>query len=111
MKIAAAILIVLLSFLLVQPVSGMVEKQAQAGSCSMKKSSCDKQKENSDQDRNCESDRCNPFMSCTTGNFFDLENYAISSDPAITEAKKLFLENDNRLRSRCSECWHPPENA
>ncbi len=111
MKPAAAILIILLSFLLVQPLSGMMETQAQPGSCSMNKSSCNKQQENDDRERNCGSDRCNPFMSCATGNFYDLEDHGESSAPAITDAKELFLENDNRLLSMCSECWHPPEVA
>jgi hypothetical protein len=110
MKILAAILIILLAFLVVQPLFSTIEKPTVSMKCCTKsKPNCGENKEPG-QDSGCENDRCNPFMSCTTGNFYVIESFFSNNTLFSKENVKPFLSDDNRLLTRLSECWHPPES-
>jgi|SRR5688572_1985435 len=106
MKAGAYILMVILCVLMIQPMfsNSMV---APAESCCAE-SSCDKP-EPSDNKDDCANNRCNPLMSCPTGNFY-LAGYShISLTSLMLSKEKIFLINDNRVLARLAECWHPPE--
>jgi len=80
-------------------------KPAQS-SCS--RSKCNKSKQQEDEN-DCENNRCNPLMSCPTGNFY-LFGHSFFSIPALIISKqKNILVNDNRVVKQLTECWHPPE--
>src|SRR4026208_772835 len=111
MRIAASIMLVLYMVLLFQPLFGSprVEKKPVASSC-CSKSKCQKPSPESEK-KDCENNRCNPFMGCVSGNWFEvsISNIAITS-PIVPEVKS-FLFNDNRILHNISECWHPPESG
>jgi hypothetical protein len=110
MKIPACILIFLLAFLTVQPLFSTVEKPSKAMQCCSKaKAKCEKSKGPGEKEKGCENNRCNPFMSCTTGNFYVVESFYTNNSLFAIERIKPFLTDDNRLLTRLSECWHPPE--
>jgi hypothetical protein len=57
----------------------------------------------------CQGNGCNPFMACAYGNFYLLEKPGTEIGiPSFLIGKKI-PANDNRLSSRLSESWHPPE--
>jgi len=116
MKARACILIVIWSTLLIEPLSANFSIKTPYSSCSKKQkvqSSCSKSKGDKSTDKetkdDCENNRCNPLMSCPTGNFYlsGLPHLAIT--PFILLKQKTILINDNRIVKHLSECWHPPE--
>jgi hypothetical protein len=58
----------------------------------------------------CGSEGCNPFLPCSIGYCcYLVENFIVySGAPGITKEKPA-LFNDNRIVTKISECWHPPE--
>ncbi|HET9746005.1 MAG TPA: hypothetical protein VFP97_09840, partial [Chitinophagaceae bacterium] len=57
----------------------------------------------------CENNRCNPLMSCPTGNFYLFNISSLSIELFILSKQKTVLINDNRILKHLAECWHPPE--
>ena len=116
MKIQACILIILWSVLLIEPLSANLSINSVDSSCSKNeqvqsscsKSKCDQPKDNEDEN-DCEENRCNPLMSCPTGNFYLFGHSQLSIAPLILSTQKAILINDNRIIKHLTECWHPPE--
>jgi len=116
MKTRACILIILWSALLIEPLSANFSVRTEYSSCAKKqeaqssccKSKCDKPKEKEDEN-DCDNNRCNPLMSCPTGNFYLLTSSQISITPFTLSKQKVALINDNRIAKHLAECWHPPE--
>ena len=116
MKTRAFILMVLWSVLLIEPLSANLSIKTPYSSCSKKqkvesscsKSKCDKPKDN-EEGNDCEDNRCNPLMSCPTGNFYLFGQSYLSAAPFILSKQKKALINDNRVQKQLTECWHPPE--
>lgn len=71
-------------------------------------SSCSNPVEQEDEN-DCEGNRCNPLMSCPTGNFYMLTTTILSIAPLNISKEKKDLINDNRIVKQLNECWHPPE--
>jgi len=116
MKARACILMVLWSVLLIEPLSANFSINSPYSSCSKKekvqsscsKSKCDTQKDNKEEN-DCENNRCNPLMSCPTGNFYLFGQSWFAATPFILSKEKKILINDNRIIKHLAECWHPPE--
>ena len=116
MKTRAFILMVLWTVLLVEPISANLSIKTPYSSCSKKqevkpscsKSKCDKPAEKEDENE-CENNRCNPLMSCPTGNFYLFNHSYLSIAPFMLSKQKTALINDNRISKGLAECWHPPE--
>jgi len=66
-------------------------------------------KESSPENRNCEKNHCNPILGCPGGNFYIHQYATVSLNGPVIRKQKNIVVNDNRLFSRLSECWHPPE--
>jgi hypothetical protein len=120
MKPAACILLIVWTILLAEPGFSSYHIKALPSSCMKKvevekpscsKSKCSKtstpvkQEENDD----CKNNRCNPLMSCPTGNFYLSGHPHLAIAPLIILKQKTVLKNDNRISKQLSECWHPPE--
>jgi len=58
----------------------------------------------------CDGNKCNPFMACALGNFYTIERIFSESLLFPNWNQKIQPENDNRLATNLSECWHPPES-
>lgn len=116
MKARACILLLLWSVLLIEPLSANLSIQTPYSSCSKKekpqtsgcRSTCDKPVDNEDE-KDCENNRCNPLMSCPTGNFYLFSQQHISIAALYLSKEKKALINDNRIVKQMAECWHPPE--
>ena len=119
MKLAACLLMVVWTLLLVEPGFASYASKASTSACSKSykpakpscsPSGCSKSEEaEKPADDECKSNRCNPLMSCPTGNFY-LSGYSqILINPFVITKKKTVLINDNRIAKHLSECWHPPE--
>ena len=116
MKMRASILMILWAALLIEPGSANLSIETPYSTCEKKKvekplcskSSCNAPVEDEDEN-DCEKNRCNPIMSCPTGNFyfFNLFNLTITDITLSKEKKKLV--NDNRIIKQSGDCWHPPE--
>lgn len=116
MKAGACILMFIWSLLLVEPIlanfsidspySSCAEKQGVKSSCC--KPACEAPAENEEKD-DCENNRCNPLMSCPTGNFYLFGHPPISITHFTFAKEKTILVNDNRIIKQSAECWHPPE--
>jgi len=116
MKFRASILMLLWSILLIEPLSANFSIKTPYSSCSKKqelRASCSKSKCNQSNDKekedDCENNRCNPLMSCPTGNFYLFGHQLLSITPFILSKQKAILINDNRIIKQLTECWHPPE--
>jgi len=68
---------------------------------------CDK-KQKQPSNKTCESNSCNPFMACASGNFYLVEKTGLSFTNLPVNKNRIILVNDNRLSDNLSECWHPP---
>lgn len=107
---------ILWSTLLIEPISANFSIKTPYSSCSKKqevqsscsKSKCDKSKDKEEKD-DCENNRCNPLMSCPTGNFYLFGHPHLVIAPFILSKQKTILINDNRILKCLAECWHPPE--
>ena len=116
MKIRACILLLIWSTLLTEPLSANFSIQSPYSSCSKKvevqssscESKCNKPKDK-EEENDCENNRCNPLMSCPTGNFYLFGHQLLSIAPFILSKQKAILINDNRIIQQLTECWHPPE--
>jgi hypothetical protein len=116
MKARACILILLWSVLLIEPLSANLSIQTPySSSCSKKenpktscKSKCEKPADNEDENE-CEANRCNPLMSCPTGNFYMFAQSHLSIPAIQLSTDKRSLINDNRIVKQMDDCWHPPE--
>ena len=86
--------------------SSCAEKQEAKSSCC--KSTCEKPAEKEKKD-DCENNKCNPLMSCPTGNFYLFGQSDLAVAPLILSKVKKVLINDNRIQTQLTECWHPPE--
>jgi hypothetical protein len=116
MKMRAFTLMILWSILLLEPLSANLNIQTPYSSCSKKeevKSSCSKSKcsktADNEDENDCEGNRCNPLMSCPTGNFYLYNPADVSIESFIAAKQKMVLINDNRISKHLCECWHPPE--
>ena len=121
MKARAYILILIWTILLIEPVTANLDIEtvysscAQQSGCSiqqMTESSCTKSKSDPDtneDEQDCEGNRCNPLMSCPTGNFYLFNHSSIAIDVLIVSKQKKALIDDNRISKHLAECWHPPE--
>src|SRR6188508_1067290 len=109
MKARACILMVLWSLLLIEPLSANFsinnpysswsKKEKVQSSCS--RSKCDPQKDN-EEENDCENSRCNPLMSCPTGNFYLFGQQLLTITPIIIAKEKAILINDNRILKHLS---------
>ena len=106
MKAGSCILMIILCILMIQPMFSNAVVEPAVSCCS--KSSCDKP-DPTDGKNDCENNRCNPLMSCPTGNFYLIDNSHISLTTFIQSKQKIVLVNDNRVLTQLTECWHPPE--
>ena len=97
---------ILANFNIESPYSSCKEKQSVQSSCC--KSKCDTPPENEEND-DCKNNRCNPLMSCPTGNFYLFGQQHISLGHFMFAKAKAILVNDNRTVKQPAECWHPPE--
>ena len=88
------------------PYSSCAKKQEAKSSCC--KSKCEKPADKGEKD-DCENNKCNPLMSCPTGNFYLFGQSDLSAAPFILSNQKKALINDNRIQKQLAECWHPPE--
>ena len=88
------------------PYSSCLKKQKVQSSCS--KSKCNTPPEKEDKN-DCENNRCNPLMSCPTGNFYLFGYPHLAIAAFILSKQKTILVNDNRILKCLAECWHPPE--
>ena len=116
MKVRACILMILWSTLLIEPLSANFSIKTPYSSGSKKKevqSSCPKSKcelpNDKEEKDDCENNRCNPLMSCPTGNFYWFGHPQLTIAPFIPSKQKAILINDNRILKCLAECWHPPE--
>ena len=71
-------------------------------------SECGKPADKEDEN-DCENNRCNPIMSCPTGNFYLFGHAHLSISPFTQSKVKSVLINDNRIAKHIADCWHPPE--
>jgi len=94
------------NFSIKTPYSSRSKKQEVKSLCS--KSKCNKSNDKEKKD-DCENDRCNPLMSCPTGNFYLFGYPHLPITPFISLKQKTILINDNRIVKHLAECWHPPE--
>jgi hypothetical protein len=116
MKTAACILTLIWGILIIEPAFAIFNSNAAHSSCSKNepvqsscsKSKCTKPKKQEDKN-DCENNRCNPLMSCPTGNFYLFGPMQLSISPLILAKQKIILVNDNRISKQLTECWHPPE--
>ena len=115
MKVRAYILMLLWTVLLIEPLSANLSIQTPYSSCSNKQtesvscaSSCSKPADN-EEENDCEENRCNPLMSCPTGNFYLFTQPGLSIPALKISTDKKSLINDNRIVKQLNECWHPPE--
>jgi hypothetical protein len=116
MKARACILMLLWTVLLIEPLSANLSIQTPYSSCSKKPkaessscvSSCSNPAEN-EEENDCEDNRCNPLMSCPTGNFYLFIQPSLSIPAINISTGKKSLINDNRIVKQMNECWHPPE--
>lgn len=116
MKIRACIVLVIWGILLLEPLSASFSIQTTYSSCAEKqraKSSCCKSKCNKplkkEKKEDCTNNRCNPLMSCPTGNFYLFGQSHLSIETFPLSTQKPALVNDNRIVKYMAECWHPPE--
>ena len=102
--------------LLIEPLSANLSIQTLYSSCAKKKkaesvscaSTCNKSTDN-EEENDCEDNRCNPLMSCPTGNFYLFTQPGLSIPALNISTVKRSLINDNRIVKQMNECWHPPE--
>jgi len=106
MKAGAYIVLIIFCILTVQPLFSNINAEPTKSSCS--KIKCNKPKPPEDK-KDCGSDRCNPLMACPTGNFYLLGYSHISFAAFMITKQKTSLVNDNRVSTKLTECWHPPE--
>ena len=105
-KIAAYIFLSLFTSLNLELILPKQDRFQGIQCCSKKK--CAKSEPKPRRSDNCENNRCNPFMFCSYGNFY-LLNRGIFIFPSLPIEKcRSAIMNDNRLSTRISECWHPP---
>ena len=97
---------ILANFSIESPYSSCEERQELQSSCC--KSKCEAPAEKEEKD-DCENNRCNPLMSCPTGNFYLFGHQHISLAHFMFAKEKTILVNDNRIIKQSAECWHPPE--
>lgn len=108
MKIVACFFSLLLGFLTVQPILSGREKNAERIECCSPKK-CQKPDSPAPEKNDCASTACNPFMACVLGNFYTNEVFIVQSVSFTVKKQKILAVNDNRLLTRLSDCWHPPE--
>ena len=106
MKAGAYILLIICCVLTVQPMFSNSNAEPTESSCC--KTKCNKPKPPED-NRDCESNRCNPLMACPSGSFYFPDYSHISIATLIILKQKPTLVNDNRVSTQLTECWHPPE--
>ncbi len=109
MKIAGYILIFILTCSTVLPVLGRTQTKVTT-QCCKKKSSCSKKaSQKGKKEKDCQGEGCNPFMACSNYNLFLLAKAFHSNHIVLIQKKqKIAIVNDNRISSRLSDCWHPP---
>ena len=116
MKVAACILTLIWTVLLVEPVFANFSFRSAKTSCSenrpfqssCSKSRCHRAKQPEDK-KDCGNNRCNPLMACLAGNFYLFGYPHLAISPLILLKQKIGLVNDNRVSKQLTECWHPPE--
>ena len=129
MRITAAILLLILGFLTIQPAVGVHEKTAGmmccGESCKMpeadeeamiceeeeESTACEEGSETDPCEENCDNRGCNPFMSCPFGNFFVMASSLTPVSFRITLVSTNLYKTDEYLSTYLSDCWHPPEIA
>ena len=109
MKISATIFILVLSFLTVQPLFSSMHHVEKKTCCMKQKMDCPREKQQSGNAGQCDNNKCNPFMACSSGNFYIAVEGVIESHINTIKSKKILAFDDNRLASCLSDSWHPPE--
>ena len=116
MKVRACILMVLWTVLLIEPLSANLSIQSPYSCCAKEekpKSSCSMSAcdvpADTEEENDCGSNRCNPIMSCPTGNFYLFIQPHLSIPALNISTDKKSLVNDNRIVKQTGDCWHPPE--
>src|SRR5688572_28143596 len=73
-------------------------------------SACEKEPPGGSDEKDCTPENCNPFVPCSVGYCCCIVESFISYTAHWTVAKQERSHfNDNRVHSKISECWHPPE--
>ena len=105
MKIAATILLFVISFLTIQPLFQSAPKKIAMSCCSQK--ACKKKMPAQNKKGGCEGMACNPFVGCPYYSLFLFSGPQVSFlSSAVKE--KISVSNDNRIIQDISEFWHPP---
>jgi hypothetical protein len=114
-QIFSAIFIVVFALLHLQPLYVHGNEKAKA-SCTKKMSTCGKKMQchkpkPAEDNKDCESNGCNPFVPCSMGACCWLvENFLEHDTYIFIPKERLLVFNDNSLSAALSECWHPPES-
>jgi hypothetical protein len=110
MKISAAIFLLIISFLTVQPLFSSLNRPVKKACCLKIKADCTAGKQAHDIPVRCDAGKCNPFMACASGNFYTTGKSFAEHSLLFKWTEKIHPQNDNRLAFCLFECWHPPEN-
>ena len=108
MKLPASIFLLLLSFLTIQPLFSSIRPVQKKHCCLKMKMNCPKKQSSNDAGK-CDGSKCNPFMACASGNFYNIAMGFTEICCLDKRSEKILPENDNRLSANLSDCWHPPE--
>ena len=112
MKIIASIFLLLVGFMIIQPVIGSTEKtyagkmKCTSGMRCTKKNS-DKKATKNDDGNGCT--KCNPFMPCVYGNYFVNELPFEHSTILLILSTKIIPANEKIISFYTADCWHPPK--
>jgi hypothetical protein len=112
MKVIAAIFLLLVGFLIIQPALSSTNRTYSAKMNSMHmggmgcKMKCKKaKKDHGSNDCN----QCNPFMACAFGNFFEPAIHFEQIIYSPVASTKIFLTDTKIISAYIADCWHPPE--
>jgi hypothetical protein len=96
----------ILSFLIIQPVVSSELPMTTNTDCCSKDADC------SGKERNpCTQSACNPLRACVYGNYFVVEGMVLAFSNSVSHKANIPVLDDKRTFTALSECWHPPRAA
>ena len=108
--IFSAIFVLVSSLLHVQPLFHQYEGNTEQSCSKSSKPSCNNSSSPEAPSKDCSNKACNPFLPCSMGSCcYVAENMFNYSTATTISTKKIAPFNDNRILTKISECWHPPE--
>jgi len=96
-----------LTFLTLQPMFSSQQTISKMQCCS--KAKCHRGKQQPSKNEKCENNGCNPFLACAYGNFYLINKNIFTFNPTAIKKEKMAAMDDNRLATKLSDCWHPPQ--